>query len=93
MGQKAKNAGKKQSKPSSGKDKTRAGIITVRGPRGQEPSQEFMKEANEMIKINFHNHVRSRNKCRGKMMRKTDVDKNSIIHYGECNYKEQNTLI
>ncbi len=93
MGQKAKNAGKKQSKPSSGKVKARAGVISVRGVRGQEPSQEFMKEANEMIKINFHAHVRSRNKSKGKMMRKTDVDKNSSIMYRDTILKEQNTLI
>ena len=90
MGQKAKNAGKKKSKPASNKEKARPGIISVKGHIGTKPSQEFMDEANEMIKLNYQGHIRSRFK---RILRKTDVDKNSCITYGDTKHiKEQNTL-
>ena len=90
MGQKAKNAGKKKSKPASNKDKARPGIISVKGYKGTELSQEFMIEANEMIKLNYQGHIRSRFK---RIVRKTDVDKNSCISYGETSILKTKTLI
>jgi hypothetical protein len=93
MGQKAKNAGKKKSNPSSGKlanapsceyGNPKKGIISLVGDSRYPPSKEWMEEVDMMLKSNFSASVAVEKCKKGRAcVRSTDLVKSPCVFIPE----------